>query len=312
LPYLRASEPCGESPAALRLGKIARYVWNDHYQKLRSGLEAIGERLRTDGWQAKVAVDDNCLVDRAAAHRAGIGWFGKNTLLLVPGAGSWFVLGSVITDAVLPVSGSPQEHGSGCGRCTKCVVACPTGALDGDGALDARKCLAWLLQAEGDFPREHRAALGTRIYGCDDCQSACPVNRTSERKVPPPPLNSSGNCSTDLAAMVLASDDELLFKFGQWYVPRKEARYLRRNALIALGNSGAGSDPLVGLAITRALASSDAMIRSHAVWAAGRLGRHDLLATVRDTESDAVVLEELSKAGSESLPAKTTEGGRTW
>src|ERR1019366_2825144 len=118
------------------------------------------------GWRATVVCDDNALVDRAAAHRAGLGWFGKNSLILLPGLGSWFVLGTVVTDAPLPAV-DPSEappHGDGCRTCSRCLTGCPTGALVAPGVLDARRCLAWLVQEPGSFPEEYRQALGGRIY----------------------------------------------------------------------------------------------------------------------------------------------------
>ena len=115
---------------------------------------------------------------REAAYRAGIGWYGKNTNLLLPDRGSWFVLGSVITNANFP----PDIPNKGsCGTCERCIPACPTQAITAPGVLDANRCLAWLLQSEGQFPIEFREALGDRIYGCDDCQISCPPNRREER-----------------------------------------------------------------------------------------------------------------------------------
>src|SRR5690606_2934259 len=121
------------------------------------GLGAVAAELTAAGWRARVLADDNALVDRAAAARAGIGWFGKNANLLLPGLGSWFVLGSVITDA--PVVPTEVPVADRCGSCTRCLEACPTGAIVAPGVVDARRCLSWLLQADGSFPREHRAAL---------------------------------------------------------------------------------------------------------------------------------------------------------
>ena len=158
------------------------YSWIDHYRPLRIALQAVSDHLVAAGWRARVLVDDNALVDRPAAVRAGIGWYGKNSNVLLPGWGSWFVLGSVVTDAPLAEPGSTSAVPDGCGACDRCLTACPTGAL-GAGELDARRCLAWLVQAPGVFPREHRVALGDRLYGCDDCQTVCPVNRAR----PPPP-----------------------------------------------------------------------------------------------------------------------------
>ena len=124
-----------------------------------------------------MVADDNALVDREAAYRAGLGWYGKNANLLLPGEGSWFVLGSVVTDAPAAPPSRPRRCADGCGTCTRCLDGCPTGAIVAPGVVDARRCLAWLLQVEGAFPREHRVALGDRLYGCDDCQEVCPPNR---------------------------------------------------------------------------------------------------------------------------------------
>lgn len=266
-----AGPPPDEGP----MGRVARYSWDDAYTPLREALARVAARLEEEGWRARVLADDNGLVDREAAYRAGLGWYGKNTNLLLPGRGSFFVLGSVLTDAPLPAA--PARVEDGCGTCTSCLPACPTGALIAPGVLDARRCLAWLLEAPGSFPTEHRAALGGRVYGCDDCQEVCPPNRLVDRQDPPPPAHPHDQAEVPLIELLHASDAELLDRYGRWYIPGRQARYLRRNALVALGNVGDGTDPAVADALSRALASDDPMLREHAAWAASRLGRGDLV-----------------------------------
>lgn len=280
------------APDARPAGEVARYASSDHYTPLRSALRAIADRLLHDGWQARVVADDNALVDREAAYRAGLGWYGKNTNLLLPGQGSWFVLGAAVTDAPLPVAREPIADG--CGACRRCLPGCPTGALIAPGVLDARRCLAWLVQAPGVFPAEYRVALGARLYGCDDCQEVCPENRRSARATSPAP-GPADEPAVDLLDLLAMPDDELLRRFSRWYIPHRQPRYLRRNALIALGNSANGAHDAVEQALRRSLADPDAIIRGHAVWAAARLGRRDLLALV-DDDSDPDVRRELSAA----------------
>lgn len=255
------------------VGRVAAYARSDHYAKLREALGQVADILRGAGHNAAVVADDNALVDREAAQRAGLGWYGKNSNILLPGQGSWFVLGSVITTAALtPSTPIPDQ----CGPCRRCVDGCPTGAIVAPGVVDARRCLAWLVQAEGDFPLEFREALGDRIYGCDDCQEVCPPNR---------PAPSTGDLDgeeaaemdedtawVDLVELLGLDDDELMARHGRWYIPRREPRYVRRNALVALGNSGRGADPDVVETVDRYLTDPDPMLVRHASWAAGRLG----------------------------------------
>ena len=215
------------------MGRVALYAQQDHYMKLREGLETIATELSRSGFKARVLVDDNALVDREAAYRAGIGWYGKNTNLLIPKRGSWFVLGSVLTNAQYQIN---EPASDGCGTCTKCISSCPTNAIPSAGLLDANRCLAWLLQQEGDFPIEFRTLLEDRIYGCDDCQESCPANKFEER-LQNESKQSLGGATVPIHEILENDDEYLLSEFGQWYIPKRDPRYLRRNALIVLGNS---------------------------------------------------------------------------
>jgi epoxyqueuosine reductase len=280
-------------------GRVARYAWEDHYGPLKAALTVVARQLKSAGWRARVLADDNALVDREAAYRAGLGWYGKNANLLLPGQGSWFVLGSVVTDAPL-ADGRPvaEQVPDGCGGCTRCLEGCPTGAIVAPGVVDARRCLAWLLQVEGPFPPEHRVALGDRLYGCDDCQEVCPPNRRLDRGSAAArgatPAGERAQATVDVLDLLAASDDELMARHGRWYIPARQPRYLRRNALVVLGNVGDPADPQVAAALAVALAAGDPLVRAHAVWAARRLGRDDLvLAAGVATGDDPLVRAEL-------------------
>jgi epoxyqueuosine reductase len=163
--------------------------------------------------------------------------------------------------------------------------------------VDARRCLAWLLQVEGPFPPEHRVALGDRLYGCDDCQEVCPPNRRLDRGSAAQgatPAGERAEATVDVLDLLAASDDALMTRHGRWYIPARQPRYLRRNALVVLGNVGDPADPQVAAALAAALAAGDPLVRAHAVWAARRLGRDDLvLAAGVATDDDPLVRAEL-------------------
>ena len=288
--------PHGVGPTA----RVARYVWADDQDRLLAGLGAICDALVEAGHRACVVSDQNHLVDRPVAQRAGLGWFGKNTNLLLPGRGSWYLLGSVLTDAQIADAPVPIEVADGCGTCERCIPACPTNAIVAPGVVDAGRCLSWSLQVTGSFPRGHREALGDRLYGCDECQEVCPPNRLEVRRAAPGgsggrvPLGQPDRAWVSVLGVLAASDDELLEAHGRWYIPKRDARYLRRNALVVLGNIGDPADPAVRSALVEALRGDDALLRAHAVWSARRLGCDDLLVHVTNDPDPEVQAELLA------------------
>ena len=255
--------------------RVARYAWVDHYAPLRAGLQAIVRRLKDAGERAVAVVDDKAMVDREVAHRAGLGWFGKNANLLLSGAGSWFVLGSVITTAAYEPAETVAPDG--CGSCRRCIDACPTGAIVAPGVIDANRCLAWVLQRPGSIPEELRTAIGDRIYGCDDCQESCPptVRLGRRHRVP---LAPDSRAWVDVLELLDADDATLLERHGHWYIAGRDPRWLRRNALVVLGNCADPQDPRVALTLARYRHGGDSMLTEHAEWASTRLG---LVSTAR-------------------------------
>ena len=285
-------EVAPERPAGAQ-GRVARYAWRDHYAPLRAALWAMARHLRGLGWKAVAFADDNSLVDREAAYLAGLGWYGKNANILLPGAGSWFVLGAVVTDAPLPVASAPLADG--CGSCRRCLDGCPTGAIIAPGVVDANRCLAWLVQRPGTFPIEHREALGDRIYGCDDCQEVCPPNVRFGRPAAAEaePTRPPAQAWVGLVELLTADDDAVLAACGTWYLADRQPRWLRRNALVALGNTVAppATDEAVLAVLRHHLTGPDPMLRAHAVWATRRLGRVDLLGALAPDQPAEVVAE---------------------
>lgn len=248
-------------------GRVAMYAWRDHYADLRRALDHMAETLRNEGFEARVHLDDNHLVDRNVAYRAGLGWYGKNANLLIPNMGSWFVLGSILTDAELEPAASPLVDG--CGPCRRCIDECPTDAIVAPGVVDARRCLAWLVQGPGPIPVEFRSAVGDRIYGCDDCQTACPPNQSQPEAEP---LEPDGDPAIDLGWLLRADDDELMARVGRWYIADRDPDIVRRTALVILGNTGSSDDPETTHLIERHLRSDSPLLREHAAWAAAQLG----------------------------------------
>lgn len=236
--------------------RIARFADGDAYVGLRAALGAVAKRLRESGHRTEVLADDSRLVDRAAAVRAGIGWWGKSSMVLVPGAGPWVLIGSVATDASLDLD-EPMDRS--CGSCTACIPACPTNAIVADGVIDARRCLAHLLQAPGVLPLEFRAAVGDRLYGCDDCLAACPPGTRILADAP-------ARVGPRIIEILRATDHELLDVYGHFYLPSRRPRILRRNALVAAGNDR--SEHLEPVVIGY-LGHPDWLLRVHAAWAVG-------------------------------------------
>jgi epoxyqueuosine reductase len=253
----------GPRPAAGE-GRLPRYTWSDTYEDLRAKLAQLGERL---GGDYRVLVDENQHVDREGAARAGVGFYGKNTVLITRGHGSWVVLGTLVTEAEVEAS-APLELD--CGSCTRCIDACPTGALDEPGVLDSTRCLSYWTQAPGAIPDEYREELGVQVYGCDICQDVCPWNRGTEKRRSGEPLPAGAEPVVSLLEWLQASDEELRGRYDRLYFPRNDPRYLRRNALVAAGNS---REPRLADAVREHAEGDDALLREHAHWALERLSR---------------------------------------
>jgi epoxyqueuosine reductase len=220
------------------------------------------------GGTYRVLVDESDHVDRAGAVRAGVAFYGRNTMAITRRHGSWVVLGVLVTD--VEVEPSPQLE-LDCGECRLCIDACPTGALDDPGTLDATKCLSYWTQAPAPIPDAYRAELGEMVYGCDICQEVCPWNRGIEKRR----RGAEGDDAhgrVSLADWLDRDGDDLVAEFDRLYVPGNDERWLRRNALVAAGNVGSSAlEP----SVAAYLDDPDPILRDAACWAAGRLGGRD-------------------------------------
>lgn len=243
-------------------GRLPRYAWRDEYSALRDRLETLGRAL---GGSYRVLVDENDHVDREAAVRAGVAFYGKNTMAITRRHGSWVVLGALVTDVEIDPSPVLELD---CGSCRLCIDGCPTGALDEPGVLDATKCLSYWTQAPSGIPEEHRPELRDAVYGCDICQEVCPWNRGVEKRRRADPLPNGATPVVSLREWLERSGEDLMAELDRLYVPRNDVRWLRRNALIAAGNVGTAE---LMPSIERYTADEDPVLRESADWAQGRI-----------------------------------------
>ena len=243
-------------------GLLPRYTWSDAYDELRRRLDELGRRL---GGRYLVLVDDNAHVDREAAVRSGVAFYGKNTMAITRRHGSWIVLGTLVTEAA--VEATPPLDAD-CGACRLCIDACPTGALDEPGVLDATRCLSYWTQAPAPIPDAYRAELGETVYGCDVCQDVCPWNRGVERRRADAQVSDGAAPSVSLRDWLERDGGELVADLDRLYVPRNDPRWLRRNALVVAGNVG---DPDLRPSVERYVDDPDPMLRDAAEWALARL-----------------------------------------
>jgi len=216
-------------------GRLPRYTWRNAYAELREKLERLGELV---GGACRVLVDENQHVDREAAARAGVGFYGKNTMIITRRHGSWVVLGTLVTST--EIEPTPRLE-LDCGDCRLCIDACPTGALDESGVLDSSRCLSYWTQSRREIPEDYRPALGNQVYGCDICQDVCPWNRGIEKRRAARPLSEDAEPVVSLRDWLESDPDELSRRYDRLYVPRNDGRFLQRNARIALANAGGGA-----------------------------------------------------------------------
>ena len=253
-------------------GWIARYAWGqqDYHEAVLNRLRAVESRLRaatgSSELQTRCYVDTGPLVERVYAKYAGIGWIGKNTCILNQKMGSWLFLGVILTSLELePDLPAPDR----CGSCTRCIDACPTDALVAPYQLDSNRCISYLtIEKRGAIPEDMRTGMGHEVFGCDICQDVCPWNRkapaTEEAEFQP----RAGLASPALEWLAGMSDEEFRRKFRGSALRRAKRSGLRRNAVIAMGNSG---DERFGPLLQRLKTDEDPVVAESAEWAAKRL-----------------------------------------
>ena len=252
------------------VGVIARYArFDDYHDTLWARLEALLAFIQSQslGANGKVYCDTGPITERDLAMRAGLGWIGKHTNLISRKLGNWFFLGEILLDIELPADSPETTH---CGTCTRCIPACPTGAITGPYQLDARRCISYLtIELKGSIPEDLRPLIGTRIYGCDDCLAVCPWNKFAVRSNDPAVQPRADLTAPDLLALLALDDEAFREKFKNSPVERTKRRGLLRNVCVALGNLG---DPAAIPALTHAAETDpELLVREHASWAIARI-----------------------------------------
>ena len=293
-PHQPAAQPRGDIHSDIR-GKIARYAWGDDYhdvikKRLREFAsklpETIGRPVKT-----RIFVDDGPMNDRAAAARAGIGWFGKNTNILTQSHGSWVFLAQVITDILLEPDTPLKKT---CGQCSLCIPACPTGAIVAPYVIDNKRCISYLtIELRGAIPRELRPLVGDWIFGCDICQDVCPVNRKAIGSLEPAFRQRHDFAAPALIPLLELDQSAFSARFRRSPIKRAKRIGLQRNVCVALGNIG---DPIAVPALAKALLHDSSLVRQHAAWALGRIGggeASDALHNALEEEADPEVIAEI-------------------
>ena len=289
--------PVEDSPTSSNPGLIARYARGRDYhrvmkRRMRRVVLDLTERVG-EPFAARWHVDDGPMLDRAAAARAGLGWFGKNGNILNPTYGSWLLLGQIITD--LPLA-PDTPLAKTCGQCARCIPACPTDAIVAPYVVDNRRCISYLtIEHKGSIPVELRTSIGNWVFGCDICQEVCPVNRKA-KATGDPSFGRTDLSAVDLVELLNMTDERFRERFAGTPVMRAKRVGMQRNACVALGNAG---DPSAVPALTHALRSTPPLVRAHAAWALGRIGgaaARDSLTAALSGETDAEVLAEIRQA----------------
>ena len=279
-------------------GKIARYARGDDYhdvmkEKLHALLGFIRDRAGRPV-EGRVYVDTGPVLEREFAVRAGLGWFGKHTNLIHKRVGSWLLIGEILLDIELDLDRPASDH---CGTCTLCIEACPTDAIVEPYVVDSRRCISYhTIELKGAIPPEYRAAMGDRVFGCDDCQDVCPWNRRAPETGHSAFVSRPWNEKPDLIEMLGLTPEDFRTRFRGSPVKRTKRRGLLRNAAVALGNT---KDPGAIPALAEALGDDEPLVRGHAAWALGNVGggrARAALEEARKTEEDPGVIEEIDRA----------------
>ena len=265
--------------------RIAVFSTEDHYEPLRKEIKLITSSLNDKGHQFKSFVDESFHYDRLFFAEAGLGWQGKSTMMLSPGIGPWQLIGTIYTSKEFVMS---EETNQNCGDCNYCQISCPTGALNEDYILNANLCIAYWLQSPDIIPRDMRILIGNRFYGCDECLVSCPPG---QREVN---FNTVRN-NVNIINFLKKNDVDILKQYNRFYIPKMDASFLKRNALISLANNPSKDAQNVFLEY---LTSSNSELVMYSIWSLWRISRVDLIKDLshKVNTNDKIVQKEIEWA----------------
>ena len=301
--YHTASIPESEKNESCK-GRISSYAWGtDYHQVVREKLEALRHYIETTiphQKYSRVYVDTGPILEREYAHRAGLGWLGKNSMLINWKKGSWFFLAEILLDIKLKYD--VVTPWGDCGNCTKCLEACPTDAILNERQIDARRCISYLtIELKGSIPQQFRSAMGNMVFGCDICQEVCPWNRNVPISLEAGFRPRAENIMPNLISLMFLTQEEFSKRFKNSPVKRAKRKGFLRNVAIALGNWGS---PLAIQALKHGLQDEEPLIRSHSAWALGQIDHPDARKTLQESfkqERHIDVIQEIQDALSASM-----------
>jgi epoxyqueuosine reductase len=267
-----AARAAGDVLADSRRAFVARYaLGRDYHKVMRNRLQQLATRIRAEVGEFgyRVFTDSAPVLEVALAAKAGLGWRGKHTLLLTRDQGSWFFLGEIYTDLPLPPTLPQSAH---CGSCAACIDACPTGAIVAPYELDARRCISYLtIELAGSIPVELRPLIGNRVYGCDDCQLACPWNRYAQPSAEPDFAVRHGLDDATLIELFAWTEAQFSARLAGSAIRRIGYERWSRNLAVGLGNGP--HDPAIVAALASRAADPSPLVREHVAWALAQHGR---------------------------------------
>tara|TARA_B100001109_G_scaffold54679_1_gene43999 strand:+ start:42 stop:1136 length:1095 start_codon:yes stop_codon:yes gene_type:complete len=262
-------------------GQVARFAQQDYYLPLKKIINEFENLFTNLDIKYESFIDNPRHYDRSFFESSGMGWQGKSTMMLSPGKGPWQLLGTIYVEEKFQPT---EEKQYSCGTCNLCQISCPTGALDEEYKLDANKCISYWLQSPDNIPYTMRESIGNRFYGCDECLVSCPTGQNKKIKI-----NTKNNSQVNLEHLILTKNEEILTNYYWFYIPKRNADFLKRNAVIALTNNPTSTTFDF---FTKIYTQSSEIVKLYLLWSFWKLGRiHEVEHLISNEISKDLIIE---------------------